>query len=813
MSALRTLHSQNELFSIASASKCLLDTQLPWLDRLDRGNPPFSASLSACIFHSAVVSHWTMSQSKSWTSRGYGPKSAKWIRALGYFTARFMITLHMDSMDLRLRFVDGNFFCPSHTLARFIYSLDCQDQDASWIRHQVIQAAETAQIHPFIVGLPHGYDTIIGVNGLGLSGGQRQQLAVARAIVSKPAILLLDEATAALDSQSEKEMQGTLSRAMVGRSTIVIAHRLSTVKDADRTIVLQDGRVVNQGSHKQLLSESAMYQELVRQQTLRSRDRFDGDQKPDEKLSARNPKDPVEKISIEPVSANILENPSSSSTSRNSVGLVWSLNKPEAYYIVAGIIFSILAGITYPIQAIFFGNGIISIINPQLSTAGQTVHFWALAYLIHGIVVFAIYCIRGYCFAVSASELSLRARSSLFECLVLKNLPFFETQDHLVGTLVCFLTSGTQRIIGISGTSLGLVAESTIMLATGIVKLGLAAMAIIPLIVISGFLQYYIVAQVQKCIKHQVNAVAVAHEAFSAIRVVTIFNLQTTVIEAFTRARDRDNQGCYWVMAAAMYACTTTLRILSIAFVFWFGGVHLIATGEYDVQQFFVCFAAAVWGTQSASALFAHAPDIAGAHAAAQQLQEYMQDSTMEQFPKKNPNPNNDNRSVSAVTDYMTMEHVRFGYPTHPFQLTLDDVSLDIPAGTFVALVGATGSGKSSVINLLSRFYSPESGNITLGGNPIHEYDLDDYYGYLALVDQNPCLIGQDLRECLQSDDRDVSDDDILEALRSVGLAGFVASLPQGLNTPVSANGSTLSGGQRQRMAIAKALLWKPKIL
>ena len=132
-------------------------------------------------------------------------------------------------MDLLLRFVDGIFFCPSHTLARFIYSLDCQDQDASWIRHQVIQAAETAQIHPFIVDLPHGYDTIIGVNGLGLSGGQRQQLAVARAIVSKPAILLLDEATAALDSQSEKEMQETLSRAMVGRSTIVIAHRLSTV--------------------------------------------------------------------------------------------------------------------------------------------------------------------------------------------------------------------------------------------------------------------------------------------------------------------------------------------------------------------------------------------------------------------------------------------------------------------------------------------------------------------------------------------------------------------------------------------------------
>ena len=616
-----------------------------------------------------------------------------------------------------------------------------------------------------------------------LSGGQRQRLAIARAVVSRPTILLLDEATAALDSESEKEVQEALNHAMVGRSTVVIAHRLSTVQNADAIIILKDGQVLAQGSHAELLSQSAIYQELIKQQALWSSDGLYGHQKRDAKARSqlnsptRTPKLPVDEISVNPVITKVPYDTSSSSTPRNSIKFVWSLNKPEVYYIVAGVILSILAGMTFPIQAIFFGNGIISIISPQLSTAGHTVHFWALVYLIYGIVVFAVYCIRGYCFALSASKLNIRARSSLFKSLVLKNLPFFETPDHSTGALVSFLGSGTQRITGVSGTSLGLVVESIVMLTTGIVvgcafgwKLGLAATATIPVITISGFLQYYTVAQVQKHIKHQVNAVTVAQEAFSAIRAVTILNLQPAVNEAFIRAYDHDRQASYWAMSAAMYACTTSARILSIAFVFWFGGVHLIATGEYDIRQFFICFTATVWGSQSASALFAHVPDIAGAHAAAQKLRKYVQDSQGMQSSNETANT----RSVPTATADMAMEYVRFSYPTRPSQLTLDEVSLDVPAGTFVALVGATGSGKSSVINLLERFYPPNSGRITLGDDHIEAYDLDSYYRYLALVDQNPCLIGEDLRECLQSDDRVVSDAEIIEALGSVGLDDFV---------------------------------------
>ncbi|KAI2848450.1 hypothetical protein CBS12448_9108 [Aspergillus niger] len=672
-----------------------------------------------------------------------------------------------------------------------------EKKDAYEIRKLVIEAAKVAQIHDFVASMPKEYNTMIEAHGSNLSGGQKQRLAIARAIISQPAILLLDEATAALDSRCEKAVQEALDKVVKGRTTLIIAHRLSTVQNADKIIVMKDNQILGQGSHAELLSTSAMYRELVRHQALEAFHRSEGDrlirQRP-HSLSTHeeHSKDILVKFDTVDIPEDGLLAVRSSSS---SVGRVWSLNRPEFPYIAAGVSFSVLAGITYPVQAIFFGNGIMSMINPSLSTGGHNVEFWATMYLTLGIIAFVVYSVRGYCFAVSASQLVLRARSQLFKHLLVNDLPFFQDKDNSIGALVSFLTSGPRQITGVSGTSLGLVAESIVMLATGITigcifgwKLGLAATATVPLVVVSGFMQYHTVARVQEYIKRDTSAVAIAHEALSAIKTVTVLGLQKAISASFESASHRDSQRKYWLMFAATYECTTSLRALSIAFVFWYGGTHLIATGEYNVQQFFICFAATMWGSQSASVLFAHAPDIAGSQAAGARLEELMR------------------AGISAAT-HRKLNNGDADVPT------LKDVSLNAPAGAFIALVGATGSGKSSVINLLERFYTGETGAIALDDMPIEQYNLDSYRGYLALVDQNPCLIGETLSDCLQSGELVVLDDEILAALEDVGLADYVLSLPQGLSTPVMANGSTLSGGQRQRMAIAKALLCRPKIL
>ncbi|PYH63590.1 ABC transporter ATP-binding protein [Aspergillus vadensis CBS 113365] len=677
-----------------------------------------------------------------------------------------------------------------------------EDLDAYALRKLVIEAAKVAQIHDFVA---------IGAHGSNLSGGQKQRLAIARAIISQPAILLLDEATAALDSRCERAVQEALDNAASGRTTLIIAHRLSTVQNADKIIVMKDGQILGQGSHSELLSTSAMYRELVRYQALEIPHRSEDDRLINQRphlLGAHEEYSKDTLVNFDTVGM-LEDSPLAVRSSSSSFRRIWSLNRPELPFTVAGVSFSVLAGITFPVQAIFFGNGIMSMISPNLSTGGHNVQFWASMYLTLGIIAFVLYSVRGYCFAVSASQLVLRARSQLFKHLIVNDLPFFQDKDNSIGALVGFLASGPRQITGISGTSLGLVAESIVMLATGITigcsfgwKLGLAATATVPLVVFSSFMQYHAVAQVQKHITRDTGAVAIAHEALSAIKTVAVLGLQRTISASFESESHRDSQGKYWFMYAATYACTTSLRVMSIAFVFWYGGTHLIATGEYNVQQFFICFAATMWGSQSASVLFAHAPDIVGSEAAAARLEKLMQAGMSSAAYRK---LNNGNADVPSITANVSLRRINFKYPSHQSRLALNDVSLDVPAGAFIALVGATGSGKSSVINLLERFYTSESGAIALDDMSIELYDLDSYRGYLALVDQNPCLIGEDLRDCLQSGELVVSDAEILAALKDVGLAD--------LCTPIMTNGSTLSGGQRQRMAIAKALLCRPKIL
>ena len=130
---------------------------------------------------------------------------------------------------------------------------------------EMISAAKDANAHNFISALPEGYDTLVGERGVQLSGGQKQRVAIARAIVKNPRILLLDEATSALDTESEKVVQEALDRVMVGRSTIVIAHRLTTIRNADLIAVVQKGQIVEQGKHAELMSiEKGVYASLVK---------------------------------------------------------------------------------------------------------------------------------------------------------------------------------------------------------------------------------------------------------------------------------------------------------------------------------------------------------------------------------------------------------------------------------------------------------------------------------------------------------------------------------------------------------------------
>jgi len=133
---------------------------------------------------------------------------------------------------------------------------------------EIITAAKIANAHEFISELPNGYDTNIGDSGNKLSGGQKQRLSIARAVLKNPPIMILDEATSALDTESEKLVQDALEKMMQNRTSIVIAHRLSTIQKADLIVVMQKGKIIEQGTHQSLIAENGTYKKLVQMQSL-----------------------------------------------------------------------------------------------------------------------------------------------------------------------------------------------------------------------------------------------------------------------------------------------------------------------------------------------------------------------------------------------------------------------------------------------------------------------------------------------------------------------------------------------------------------
>ncbi|EXJ70002.1 uncharacterized protein A1O5_07075 [Cladophialophora psammophila CBS 110553] len=680
------------------------------------------------------------------------------------------------------------------------------------------EAARIANAFDFISNLPGGFQARVGERGMLLSGGQRQRIAIARAVVSNPKILLLDESTASLDPQAERIVRVALDAASKNRTTLVIAHRLSTIKHADNIAVLNAGILVEQGTHDELVRNRGVYHSLVEAQQIESNYPSEGiDFQDGGILGTENAKESdlmSTQISADGTSPQDKDQPHYSLW--ELIKFIWSLNQHEQLWMALGLTVSMGSGTGYSIVAIFYGNSIISLVNPTASTGGHDINFWCAMFLMLGLALFLLYMVQGMTFAWTSSRLIRHTRDLTFRAILRQDMTFFDMKGNGSGALSSMLSTEAAMIAGMSGATLAALLNFIVSIISAIAvacsfgwKLALVCTSTMPLLLACGFLRTWVMADLEKRTRRQTEAAGFACEAASAIRTVASLRMERDVCSRYSQMlRQQTKQDFRSLLLSSMlYATSQSLIFFASGLAFWYGGT-LIASGEYTVKQFFVCFVAVIWGSQAAGAIFSYAGDISNARAAAARVKSLLSQT-----------PSMDSWSVTGkdiqvgLKGRIELRNVSFSYPTRPGRLVLKNVTLTAEPGQFIALVGGSGSGKSTVVSLLERFYDVVSGGIYVDGNDISTYQVQNYRSQLALVSQETTLHMGTIKDNILADKEDASEAEIIQACKDANIYDYILSLPDGLNTSVGTKGSLLSGGQRQRIAIAKALLRNPKIL
>ncbi|XP_010999324.1 PREDICTED: ABC transporter B family member 4-like [Populus euphratica] len=716
---------------------------------------------------------------------------------------------------------------------------------------EIKTAAELANAAKFIDKLPQGLDTMAGENGTQLSGGQKQRIAIARAILKDPRILLLDEATSALDTESERIVQEALDRIMINRTTVVVAHRLSTVRNADAIAVLHHGKIVEKGSHNELTKDpEGAYYQLIRLQEMRTAKNNDVLNNPDGPESLADSDRHLSKRSSFQRSTS--RGSSFGHSSRHSFSAAFGvptgidlpdrataepyfldsepseplpevplfrlayLNKPEIPVLVLAALAAIVAGAILPVFGILVSSMIKTFFEPPNELKKHSA-FWAIMFVGVGVLSLFIQSVKHYLFAVAGCKLIKRIRSMCFEKVIYMEVGWFDQPEHSSGAIGARLSADAAMVKGLVGDALGMLVQS---LGTAVVALLIAfqaswqlafiMLALLPLLGINGFIQQKFLKGFSADAKKMYEeASQVANDAVRNIRTVASFCSEAKVTALYQQAcKGPLKTGMRQGLVSGIGFGLSFFLLYSVYATCFYAGSRLVSAGNTTFSEVFRVFFALTMASYGISQTSSLGPDIMKAKAAA---------ASVFAILDRNSKIDSTDDSGTAIENFkgdIEFHHVSFKYPTRPDIQIFRDLCLKIRSGKTVALVGESGSGKSTVISLLQRFYDPDSGYITLDGVEIQELQIKWLRQRMGLVSQEPLLFNDTIRANIAYGKEGIATEaEILAASELANANKFISSLQKGYDTVVGDRGTQLSGGQKQRVAIARAIIKAPKIL
>jgi ATP-binding cassette, subfamily B, bacterial len=724
----------------------------------------------------------------------------------------------------------------------------------------------------FIDDLPDGYETVIGERGLTLSGGQRQRIALARALLTNPSVLLLDDATSSIDAETEERILRRLREIDAERTTIVIAHRRSTLRLATRIVVVDGGKVAAEGSHDQLLLTSALYRQLLNGPTDGDEGRDDGptdddggrdDGRDDDGVSAGDPGQsdgthdqawPYGRTAQSAEAHVKVGGSSPASHARGGLGgihdvasalsatpqLLDALAKlapadddadvdvaaqmaaPASAFSVRRFTAPFRAALTVGLGLVLFDTG-LTLLGPFLIRqgidrgirAGSEAALFGASGLFLAVAIADWVTTRSYTWITGrTSERMLFAlRIQIFAQLQRLSLDFYDRE--LAGRIMTRMTTDVEALSQLVQTGL-ISAVVSVFTCAGVLvwlvvlspPLALVAASVLPLL--GGATWWYR--------RTSARSYSLARDRISALNANFQESLSGVRVaqayrrEALNLSRFRDVNGAY------LDARLQSQRLIALYFPFVFlladiGAAVVLGAGTIFVRSGVVTTGIVVAFLLYLDQFFSPIQQLSQVFDTWQQAAVSMNRITeLMLTPTGTPSPARP-LAPGRIHGDIAFDNVSFHYPVKRATDVIHGVDLAIPSGQTVALVGETGAGKSTMVKLIARFYDPDHGRVTVDGIDVRDFDLPAFRRQLGIVPQEAFLFTGTIGDNIAYGRPESGDAAVEAAARAVGAHEMIVSQPNGYLTAVTERGRSLSAGERQLIALARARLVDPAIL